>query len=325
MLQNDWILSHERLDGIATATSYVNADRNSLSTLSIPWQSPRVAVIGDIMLDIDVDCRCERICQEGPWPVFLMEQSRCRLGGAGNVAAMLHGLGCQVLLLGLVGRNDWQQIPQADLEIGWRLADGMTTRKTRFWCSGRLSGPRVDQDQTSCPSCEDVDHFLESIEQFRPQVLIVADHGKGVVTVELMQRLGELNIPILIDPILKTPLPFPAAAIAGGRHELGPHVRQAEVVIEKRGAGGLAWTTAPHDSIPVELASTCRKLVDPLGAGDQFIASLAFQRCLGSDWPEAIAWANHAAGLQCEQPGCIPLGKDAIDNAVRTTAQLRSA
>jgi len=319
MLQTDWNSSHERLDTEVAATSYVRAGENSLSTSGASRQSPRVAVIGDIMVDVDVDCRCERICQEGPWPVFLIERTRSRLGGAGNVAAMLRALECEVILLGLVGRDDCNQVPKTNVEIGWRLVDGATTKKTRFWYKGRLTGPRVDYDQTGCPSRDDIDHFIQSIEQFGPQVVVVADHGKGVVTVDLMQQLGALNIPVLVDPILKTPLPFRPAAIAGGNHELGPGARQAKVVIEKRGSEGLAWTAAPHEFAPVVLASTCRKLADPLGAGDQFIASLAYQRCLGSDWPEAITWANQAAGLQCEQPGCIPLGKHEIDEVIQSS------
>lgn len=319
MLQTDWDSSHERFNLSTTASSSVAADGTSLSTLCLSRQSPRVAVIGDIMIDVDVECRCERICQEGPWPVLLIERTCSRLGGAGNVAVMLRALECEVLLLGLVGRDDCSQIPKTDVNTRWRLVDGATTRKTRFWCNDRLTGPRIDQDQTGCPTRDDINDFIQSIEQFSPQVVIVADHGKGVVTPELMQRLGVSNIPILVDPILKTPLPFGPAAIAGGKHELGPGARQASVVIEKRGPAGLAWTATPHEFAPTCLASTCRKLVDPLGAGDQFIASLAYQRCLGSDWPEAITWANQAAGLQCEQPGCIPLGKQEIDGVIQSS------
>lgn len=319
MLQTDWDSSYERFNVGTTASCSVAADETSLSTLGLSRQSPRIAVMGDIMIDVDVECRCERICQEGPWPVLLIERMCSRLGGAGNVAAMLRALECEVLLLGLVGRDDCSQIPEIDVKIGWRQVDGATTRKTRFWCNDRLTGPRIDQDQTGNPTHDDIDYFIDSIEQFSPQVVIVADHGKGVVTLGLMQRLGALNIPVLVDPILKTPLPFGPAAIAGGNHELGPSARQAKVVIEKRGSEGLAWTAAPYESAPIVLASTCRKLVDPLGAGDQFIASLAYQRCLGSDWPEAITWANQAAGLQCEQPGCIPLGKHEIDRVLQSS------
>jgi sugar/nucleoside kinase (ribokinase family) len=65
------------------------------------------------------------------------------------------------------------------------------------------------------------------------------------------------------------------------------------------------------------LPSYCRQLVDPLGAGDQFIAALAYQRCLRTDWPEAIAWANLAAGRQCELPGCVPLSVIDIESALQ--------
>ena len=273
--------------------------------------------MGDIMVDVDLYGRCDRLCQDGPWPVFSMEATRRRLGGAGNVAAMLLALKCEVLLMGLVGRDDVAQIPATTAMIGWRVVDGLTTTKTRLWCQGRLMGPRIDQDQSARSTDDDIRYFLRSLEPFLPDMIIIADHGKGVVIAKLMQRVGELKIPVLVDPIHQTPLPLHPAAIAGGTHELGPDASAADVIIEKRGAAGLAWRTAGNPTEEVVLPSTCRSLVDPLGAGDQFIASLAYQRCLGIDWPDAINWANHAAGLQCEQPGCQPLNRRQIDHFIQ--------
>jgi 2-dehydro-3-deoxygluconokinase len=86
-------------------------------------------------------------------------------------------------------------------------------------------------------------------------------------------------------------------------------------VITKRGADGLHWREGEREGT---LFSTCRNLVDPLGAGDQFIAGLTYQRCLGRDWPQAIGWANTAAGLQCEHAGCQPVSVAEVEQRLET-------
>lgn len=273
-------------------------------------RQPRIAVVGDIMIDVDLHCACTRLSQDGPWPVMKIERTERRLGGAGNVARMASALGASTLLLGLVGRDDVGQTIDSEIESGVQVVDGATTTKTRLWVNGDLIGPRIDQDLMVGLTDRGVEAFARKLSDFDPQAIVVADHGKGVVTTALMDRLGRLGVPVYVDPLRQTPIPFTPAAVAGGAHELGVDAGRAECVIEKRGPLGLVWKCATRQG---QLDSTCRKIVDPLGAGDQFISALAYQRVLGLDWIEAIEWANLAAGLQCERPGCQPLTLDEIE------------
>jgi bifunctional ADP-heptose synthase (sugar kinase/adenylyltransferase) len=167
-----------------------------------------------------------------------------------------------------------------------------------------MTGPRLDEDLHELISPSDAELLVRLIAESGPDAVIVADHGKGVVTMDLMRQLGRSGISVYVDPIKTTPDgDFNPAAMAGGPHELPPWYR-AKCVITKRSADGLHWSDGEREGT---LLSTCRNLVDPLGAGDQFIAGLAYQRCLGRDWPRAIEWANSAAGLQCEHVGCQPI------------------
>lgn len=281
-----------------------------------PPAGPRIAVIGDIMLDVDVHCACTRICQEGPWPVYAIQRTQRRWGGAGNVAEMLAALGADTLLVGVVGACDNLSLPPSHATPGWRVAGATTTTKTRLWIDGRLVGPRVDQDNSWKSTPSDIRGFIESIRDFQPQALIVADHGKGVVTQELMRPLAGLNLPIYVDPIPSTPMVDGTICI-GGQHEQprAPHVPRGEII--KLGPLGLRWSI-DHQSGAAP--SRCRNLVDALGAGDQFIAALACARALGHNWPDAIATANQAAGLQCERPGCVPVTMDEIQAAQQQPA-----
>src|SRR6478736_5640248 len=89
-------------------------------------RQPRIAVVGDIMIDVDLHCACTRLSQDGPWPVMKIERTEYRLGGAGNVARMVSALGASTLLLGLVGRDDVSQVIDSDIESGVQIVEGAT-------------------------------------------------------------------------------------------------------------------------------------------------------------------------------------------------------
>src|SRR5271154_5093786 len=67
--------------------------------------SPRIAVVGDLILDRYVWGFAERISQEAPVPLLRADHREYRLGGAASVATMLRALGAQVRLVGGVGSD----------------------------------------------------------------------------------------------------------------------------------------------------------------------------------------------------------------------------
>lgn len=285
------------------------------SALNQERRKPRIAVCGDIMTDVDLHCTAERLCQEGPWPVFKFEREEKRLGGAGNVAEMLVSFESVVKLLGIVGHREASfDVPSETPILQW---GSRFTTKMRYFVDGKLTGPRCDFDLKTKTTLDGVQFFRDQIESFKPDAIIIADHGKGVVTPELMAMVASLDVPVFVDPIQSTPSfggGYPAA-IAAGDHEM-PKWARGEVVITKRGPGGLHWCDGPREA---ELPSACRNVVDPLGAGDQFIAALTYQRCLGMDWPEAIHLANVAAGMQCERRGCVPVTVAEVESRIAET------
>jgi bifunctional ADP-heptose synthase (sugar kinase/adenylyltransferase) len=252
--------------------------------------NPRIAVIGDIMLDVDLHCVCERICQEGPWPVLRVERTESRPGGAGNVAEMCKALGCETILLGFDEASE----------------------KRRMFVAGKLVGPRIDNDQRLKASEAEAYWWVESVDAFKPDAIIVADHGKGVVTELVMAKLWKLLIPIFVDPVVSTPIYSEVECICGGVNEFPEFFVKPGVLIQKRGADGLRWE-GRRDGKWTEVKSTVTNARDPLGAGDQFISTLAWRRCMGDSWPDAIHVANYASGLQCLRPGCDPVKASDLD------------
>ena len=123
----------------------------------VPWLDgfvdARVLVVGDIMLDRYVGGEVRRISPEAPIPVLRAQSRRSVLGGAGNVAQNIAALGGQVVLVGVVGRDDaageMAALIAATPAISAQLvtAPRPSSVKTRFM-SGSHQLLRLDEEMT---------------------------------------------------------------------------------------------------------------------------------------------------------------------------------
>src|SRR5919197_4076087 len=81
--------------------------------------SPRVLVVGDVMLDRYVWGNAERISQEAPVVLLRADRREERLGGASSVATLLQALGARTSLVGIVGSDaDGRQVRQILADLG---------------------------------------------------------------------------------------------------------------------------------------------------------------------------------------------------------------
>ena len=67
--------------------------------------TPTITVIGDIILDAYIQGATSRISPEAPIQVLDVQEEKCALGGAANVAANLINMGARVELCGVVGED----------------------------------------------------------------------------------------------------------------------------------------------------------------------------------------------------------------------------
>ena len=63
-------------------------------------------VIGDLILDEYIWGSVHRISPEAPVPILDTKSENLTLGGAANVAHNLIALGCEVNLVGAIGRDE---------------------------------------------------------------------------------------------------------------------------------------------------------------------------------------------------------------------------
>lgn len=153
-----------------------------------------ILVIGDLILDEYIYGQVERISPEAPVPVVWAQQQHYLPGGASNVAANLRGMGAQVSVVGIVGKDDKAGILLSTLEKEHINTNGIvevfnrkTSLKTRI-IGGSQQVVRVDWENT-----EPIAHSIQSkIEDFiiknikRFDAVIIEDYGKGFVTKDVV-------------------------------------------------------------------------------------------------------------------------------------------
>jgi len=71
--------------------------------INLKEKSPKILVVGDLMIDHYLWGSCERISPEAPVQVVNIENEDIVLGGAGNVINNLKALGAKVDVISVVG------------------------------------------------------------------------------------------------------------------------------------------------------------------------------------------------------------------------------
>ncbi len=177
----------------------------------------RVLLVGDLMMDEWVFGSVTRISPEAPIPVVKMpltgEARAEKPGGAGNVAAILLGLGAAVQVIGVVGDDGLGRRLVADLvgrgaDVSSILTDSSrpTTHKMRI-IAGRQQLLRIDTEATDPVPPSVADRLCDSIRAGldRAEVVLVADYAKGVLSQtalppELIAQARAAKIPFCADP-----------------------------------------------------------------------------------------------------------------------------
>jgi D-beta-D-heptose 7-phosphate kinase/D-beta-D-heptose 1-phosphate adenosyltransferase len=169
-------------------------------------------VIGDVMLDKYLIGDVERISPEAPVPVLHLKDERHCAGGAANVAANLVGLGLYCTLVGLVGSDaECEALETALSSQGihaslLKVHGHSTIVKTRVVTKNQQM-LRIDRERrfelTNNLLMELVAR-VDSIFEQNPNVIVLSDYAKGILSVGLCQHVIKkakcLGIPVVVDP-----------------------------------------------------------------------------------------------------------------------------
>jgi len=289
-------------------------------------KTPKILVVGDLMIDHYLWGKCERISPEAPVQIVSIEKETSVLGGAGNVIHNLIDLGAEVDVISVIGDDEnakelknlltQTKVPTTGLIV---QAQRSTSKKSRIIAS-QQQVLRYDKETTN-PIDEEqevqiVARFKTELAKF--DIVILSDYGKGVLTPTLTQSLIALckdaNKKILIDPkgadfskykgaTLLTPNKKEAIEASGIDIVDDTSLFSAITKIKKQCALDISLITLSEEGIALfdETLRThptvAREVFDVTGAGDTVIASLGFALASGYDIDASVKFANLAAGV----------------------------
>jgi D-beta-D-heptose 7-phosphate kinase / D-beta-D-heptose 1-phosphate adenosyltransferase len=305
-----------------------------------------LVVVGDALLDRDLDGRAERLAPDAPVPVIDAIVERPRPGGAGLAAALAAASGETVTLVcalgdDAAGRTLARLLDEADVrvcDLGLRVP---TPEKVRIRAGGRPV-VRLDSggEASGCgPLTAEAGQALRAA-----SAVLVSDYGRGVAAEPSVRApLANLVAPVVWDPHPNGPEPVPGVllatpnereAAAGGEslagavaaaRMLAARWRVAHVCIT-RGARGavLVGGAGPALAVPAPKVA----VGDPCGAGDRFAATAAVRLARGGSPWEAVQDAVLAAsafvgagGAGAERGSQSPVPEGAAEVAARVRAE----
>jgi D-beta-D-heptose 7-phosphate kinase/D-beta-D-heptose 1-phosphate adenosyltransferase len=319
--------------------------REILELVESGWNSVRVLVVGDVMLDKYVWGEVDRISPEAPVPVVRATLRDEKPGGAANVAMNLAGLGARVTLLGF-GGGDLEQGALESLlaKSGIRprlvtVANIPTTTKLRI-LSGHQQMMRLDSEAAPAFSESDYRDLLDRAVTALPDVaaVVLSDYAKGVLSEAVCQTIirkaHEFRIPVLVDP--KSPSFFRyrgATTICPNLKELAAaagepftdldrvfaiaqaHLQSLEIEFMTVTLGEKGIAVLRRDS-RTHAPAVVRQVYDVSGAGDTVIAVLAVAMACGVPIETALQLANVAAGIVVSKIGTVPIQREELLGAL---------
>ena len=321
--------------------------------------TPRILVVGDLILDRYVWGDAERISQEAPVILLREDRQETRLGGAANVANMLRGLDAEVTLAGVIGDDAdgttiTDDLAKAGVDCSALVADDdrPTTCKVRFMGRAQHRHPhqmlRVDREMRHPIRTEIARQILDAIlprlHEF--QAVLVSDYAKGVCTAEVLRPLIDaaraIGLPVVVDPAAGGDynLYRGATGVTPNRSETqkatGVDVRtidaayQAGRLLVERFGLDMAFVTLDRDGIvlarqsadPVHLPTRVREVYDVTGAGDMVLAMFGLGMAAGIEPTRLCRLANVAGGLEVEQVGVVQISRKEIHGNRRLTGKV---
>lgn len=309
--------------------------------------TPRILVLGDVMLDRYVWGDAERISQEAPVILLRADREEDRLGGAANVAHMLRGLEADVTMAGVMGDDADGRALLETLRTGQINCDLLlpdrtrpTTVKERFIGRAQHRHPhqilRVDRESRAGIDAAMVEHLTQRIAAVLPehQAVLISDYGKGVCTPELIQNVvaaaRKQGVPVVIDPCRGHDYSRyrGATALTPNRLETSLASEIDVTNIEAAMDAGRAlcqtlsldciFVTVDCDGMVLVSATgeaehfptRKRQVYDITGAGDMVLAAIGVGMAAGVPIDQICRLANVAGGLEVEQVGVVPISRD---------------
>ncbi len=330
----------------------MNFDIAKLTATVNAFGSCRLAVVGDLMLDLYVWGNATRISPEAPVPIVHVERETNCLGGAANVMRNAVTLGGSVRAFGVVGNDRPGHELNRQLESFGIRAEGVsvdpvrrTIEKQRV-IAGNQQLLRVDYEDIDPVNndCREkiVKQVLELIDGNQIDAVIFEDYGKGMLSEDMLNAIipaaRAKGIVTSLDPkpghlrpvkglsVMK-PNRSEAFGMAGKvsrDHGLTPDKdtqlhEVARILLDEWEPEYLVISLAAHgmalfhrERPMLVIPTRAIEVFDVSGAGDTVIAALTLGLAAKADIATAAHIANFAAGIVVGRVGTATVSADEL-------------
>jgi len=247
-----------------------------------------ILLIGDNCIDEYQYGTVDRISPEAPVPIFKYSRSVNKLGMAANVKKNLEALDCYVEFVTF--------LPSPSRKI--RLVDERTNHHIA----------RIDIEEQVKPCSRD--SYIHLFELGKYDAVVISDYNKGFITYDLVRDIRKLHSgPIFIDtkkPDLKQ---FENCFIKINEDEYNKstsmYSENSHLIVTRGSKPVQLFYDNRHGQVKKEFEVPKMEVIDVCGAGDTFLASLAYFYLLldEDDISEAIDFAISAATVTIQHFG----------------------
>lgn len=294
-----------------------------------------LVIVGDAMLDVDIEGTATRLSPEAPVPVVDTDRIWQRPGGAGLAAVLAARADRDVVLVTAVGDDaDGRALTDLLTEAGITVLalpmTGTTVCKTRIRAAGQ-SMLRLDSGDGSAAAEKVPAAVAEVLGSARG--ICVADYGRGVAAHERIRTLltqAAERVPVVWDPHPRGADPVPGCWLVTPNHDeaqgrSADSLRrqwQARAVCVTLGAKGALLATedgSTHVPVP-DTAVAAPGQGDTCGAGDRFAVAATLSLSGREDLRGAVSAAVAAASRFVATGGAIGVSSAAPHDGSRSAA-----
>ncbi|PRY32260.1 PfkB family carbohydrate kinase [Pseudosporangium ferrugineum] len=280
---------------------------------------PLLVVVGDTLLDRDVEGAVNRVAPDAPAPVLDERSVTDRPGGAGLAALLAAGGEYDVALVTALADDPAaarlsELLAAAGIEVYALPLPAATPEKIRLRAGGQVL-VRLDRGGEPVPPGAAPDAALAVLSA--ATAILVSDYGRGVARhPELRRALEAARAPIVWDPHPHGPAPVPNVRLvtpnqaevrkltgdAGAGSMLSTVQRAGHQLRQRWRAGAVAVTVGAAGAVlchqgptPLVVPAPEQADGDTCGAGDRFAATATLALARGALVSEAVQEAVAAA------------------------------
>ncbi len=333
-------------------------------TVTGSFVGKRVAVVGDALLDRYVFCDATDVAGEAPILSLRPIEESAYLGGAAIIAAHLRAMGATAHLITTVARDrDTTELLDA-LDRQHIAHTALPTRvslptKMRYLVETQklVKIDRAESQPLDTAAQRQLVAALRDLATGGLDAIIFADFGYGTITAALLDEAVPMLrpiVPVLAGDVsglrrsmlamrnfdLLTPTEREARSVLGDFEESLPTVahrlmqdlhlanlavtmgRKGAVLFRPRETDPAQWFTSRLRS--EHIPALAPYAVDPVGAGDAFLAAATLMLTTGASLPQAGYLGSAASAIAIQRIGNQPVTRDDLAAFLTNRPELRT-